>query len=171
MNRQNKQLLLKMKKLQYYDFLRYALGMKYYLLNDGLEVRTRFDEDGTEEEKSVTRNETNDRFRVLAYLYSRGKRVKTFLIWKYDFEEKVFHDDFGEIYDVETFFENVDSFLLWAIIMGVLGIERFSKVEIDFQYDFGKRFFERYKPEQYRFILGAGVNSNLDIGDWSKLID
>ncbi len=167
----NYNLLWKMNKTQYYEFLRYAIGMKYYLLNEGYEVRSKL-EDVDEKGKLVgVRKKGSNKERILAYLYKNGIKLDTFSVMENDYDNKSFHNGRGEKVSAESFFYIIDDYLMWSIMMGVLGEEFFSAETYDQSIYVGRRLFEEKRPTQYRFILGAGVNANYGLGDWAGLMD
>ncbi len=176
MHYENAILLRGMRKLQYYDFIRYALGFKYYLLGDGSEVKSVM-EDESEHEK-LQRKTSREKLNVrhLAYRYYEGKRVETFYIEPNDYELKAFHSSNAGILYCEECFDDIDSGWMWVIMMGVLGIKNYASKET-YLHDkkSGLDLFEENYPSgrgaEYRFILGAGVNGAFGIGDWNNLID
>ena len=159
-----------MRKTQYYDFIRYALGIKYYLQNDGYEVRNK----ANSKDRKASRidvKKSSSKARVLAYLYKLGKKQNTFFVKEYDYEEKCFRDESDTIYNARVFFDDVDDSLIWSVLMGVLGVESFLSENHHKNTEIGKIMFESIRPSQYRFILGAGVNSGYGLGNWNCLID
>ena len=172
MDRINTELLHSMKKLEYYDVLRYALGMKYFLTDERYEVVTGAGRNEENISSSFLKSEGGtQRERILASLYLEGKKSKTFLIRKEDYDQKTFHDDKGVIYDAHTFFDDIDDDILWFIIMGVNGNKDYSSFRDWYRSVNGRRLFEEHKPSELRFILGAGINSGYGIGGWDQLID
>ena len=171
MNKDNYDLLLKMQKNQYYDFIRFALGVKYYLINNGYEVRNKSDEDGEKENLIVERERKARNEHVLAYLYLLGKKKDTFFVKENDYEEKCFRNGTEQKINTRSFFDEIDDYLIWSIMMGVLGVENFSSDTYIDSLDIGKSLFEEKKPLQYRFVLGAGVNTGYGLGNWDGLID
>lgn len=164
-------LLNRMKKLQYYDFIRYALGMKFFLINDDQEIRVNVNEI-TESKKENTEKDNikREKIKEIAYLYSFGKRKLTFIIKNGDFENKQFRDNKGAMYSVLTYFDEIDIGLIWAIMMGVLGVEKFSEEYSLYDGDIGKKLFESYDKKDFGFILGAGINNGYGLGNWNALI-
>ena len=159
-----------MQKNQYYDFIRFALGLKYYMLNDGYEVRYKFDEtDGTDNSSLVSKKKA-EREHILAYLYLSGRQKDVFSVRENDFNEKCFHNTTEQI-ETATFFDEIDDFLLWSIMMGVLGVENHSLDTYLDSVSLGKKLFETNRPAHYRFILGAGVNNGYGLGDWDSLVE
>ena len=74
MNKDNKELLFRMKKLQYYNFIRYALGMKYYLINNGCEILNKIDDKEKNETAENEGEKSSGNIRTLAYLYDSEKK-------------------------------------------------------------------------------------------------
>ncbi len=170
MNQDNLNILLKMQKNQYYDFIRYALGFKYYMLNEGYEVRYNLKEDDKKEKSIKKEGENSSSVRVIAYLYAQGKKKDTFYVEGNDFEEKCFRNTPGQRMDARYYFDSMGNYLIWSIMMGVLGIERLSSEIYYNDLDIGKSLFEEKYPSQYQFILGAGINEGYGLGDWNSLI-
>ncbi len=171
MIKDNLDLLYRMNKLQYYSFLRSALGMKYYLFTDGQELRTHTDDDDDiKSRQAERRSEIREKERILANVYKGSKRVKTFVIKDKDYEDKTFHDELDNVYNAKQFFDEINPYIVWAIMMGVLGLESFIKEKHFSGDEIGREIFERNRPDNYRFILGAGVNKAFSLGDWDELV-
>ncbi len=162
MNENNLALLNRMQKLQYYDFVRYALGLKFYLQGDKYDVI--FDGKDKNDKKL-------GKVRVLAHLKESGRKKKTFIIIEDDFNHKCFHDETNEKYSVESYFDEIADYLIWLIMIGVLGVEDYFNDIYHEDISIGNELFEQNKPKDYRFILGAGINKDYGLGNWDSLIN
>ena len=172
MNEVNLVILNSMKKLQYYDFLRYALGMKYYLMNNNQEIVTVLNDNDVDKKVETRKVEDeNNQIRIIGYLFVSGRITKSFLTYEYDYGQKTFHDDSGEIYETKGFFDIVGDDILWNIMVGIVGVKNYLSYSDSYIVIDGKSYFEKLKPEQHRFILGAGINSGYNLGGWGYLID
>ena len=153
-------------KLQYYEFLRAAIGLKAFM-------------DGEYTFKKIT-NENKNRvhLKVLGRLSGKDKRT-VFCIDKGDYEEKKFSDTKGNGYTISEYFSSVDDKIINLLITSIYGERELREMghRISSLLDdtLGKEILDNNKTEKCRFILGAGVNNDPELqiktGNWNELID
>lgn len=165
MDKDNLRILEGLNKLKYYEFIRYALGVKCFFDDMDYEIRTSERED----EKKVFPKEKN-KDRVLAYKYIDGKKTNEYLIKPGDFLNKTFSDKWGEKYNTIDYFDSIGNECIRIVLYGISGIESdFLKKVISLSID-GMNLCKKI-PRNINFIVGAGINCGYGIGEWDSLID
>ena len=162
MNDTNKLLLKKLKKMQYYDFLTRAIGMKVFLENSGNTF-------------SYKSNRGRNYFKVLG-CWSDGKKSVIYYVNKEDYGEKIFHSDNGETHNARAFFDTIESRIVTALLLSSIGIDSIDEIDYSkIDLDFGKSILEKKKLSDFSFIIGAGANKDdnlgISIGKWEELIN
>lgn len=160
-----KEVLNQLGRNQYYSFLKYAIGLKAFCERDESQFITdRID------------NKNKKYFKTIGILVNK-KMQTLFYVEKEDADLKIFRAKNEETpYSTYDYFDDVNQFIILAILISVSGFKKINQGRAELIETFNsKGFFEKFRPAELQFILGAGVNmdSNLhtNIGDWNKLID
>ena len=161
----------KLGKTEYYEFLRLALGMSVFLKVD----------EGSFVCKNNTDKLNKEFYKKIGSLEGIRSKV-SYYVGTNDFENKTFKikitNGESSTVSVYDYFESLGNNLIAFILLSIIKPNKISDSEInDLSLDpyYGFRILERNRPNEYRFIMGAGINldKNLHIklGDWDKLID
>lgn len=166
MTDQNIELLNLLGYTQYVTFLRAALGFKAFLNNDIFKSLS-------------TPKNTKEIKRYLGEYNTENNKIK-YCVVEEDYKQLTFRDKdrINEPIKVGEFFSDLeDSYFLW-VLLSSLDFKRFKGYEIPFErlpQIEGMNILANKKIEEYRFILGAGVNldQNLGItmGNWNDLVE
>lgn len=166
MNEENRAILDGLQKKQYYEFIRYALGMRHFLFEKDTEICAM--EKNTDEKES---KESRGFPKVLAYKYKDGKKINTYFVEPEDYFQKTFRDHWQEVYSATDYFDVLGDDIVWFILMGIVGFDSRDRKDDSKKRIDGLTIFNQNKPKILNFIIGAGVNTGFGIGDWNNLID
>lgn len=104
MKNENVNLLNSLNKNQYSDFIRNALGLKCFI--EGKKLVASGGKTGFENE------------RALAKQYEGGKMTRIYTIRDGDYMCRIFHDDYGSVYDTMTYFDSIGEDSIGALLEG-----------------------------------------------------
>lgn len=166
MNKDNLKILNGLNKLKYYEFIKYALGIKCFFDEIHYEIRTIEKEDGKDNYKKEKNKD-----RILAYKYIDGKKTNEYLIRPNDFLNKTFSDKWGEKYSTIDYFDSLGNEIIRIVLYGIDGIDPASLNEQSALLFDGMQLFKRKKSQNLNFIVGAGINHGYGIGEWDPLVD
>ncbi len=166
MTEKNKKLLGKLGYKQYIEFLRRTLGLKAFFNNETFKI--------------LSTPKNTKKFKKYIGEYSTdNKRIKYCIIdgddKKYIFRDK---DKIDAPINIDIFFSSIDDeYILW-ILLSILDFKSIGNLDdtVDnISLFYGKKNIVNKKIDDYRFILGAGINldHNLHIpmGNWTDLIE
>jgi hypothetical protein len=171
LNTENQELLLKLNRNQYKNFLKKALGLLCFLKHDSKDLRSELGS----HEKPLTGYEEYKGFEFIAYDFSVGEDkelLKNYYFFTLeDYENWQFKDSSNQVLNAKTHFSKINQSLLWFLLADAIGIQ-----PMDFPKSFDLELFsaDDLIPKDFkfnRFILGAGINFDFEIGDWDKLIN
>ena len=171
MDTYSKSLLKKLGKIQYYTFLRNALGIQSFLRNTGETFIT----------ENINIEHKEEYFRILGLRTGIETNI-IFFVSKGDYDKKEFQSERKNSkrnsHSALDFFNDLNDEIVKILLLSIYGLQRLKKEEkknLLFDPYIGNTLLELYKPNQYSFILGAGVNLdknlNVTLGNWNKLID
>ena len=178
MDRINRELLRQLRKKQYSEFLKYALGLKEYLGDTKRKVVTKTVNKSEIDNYQQDRSDL-DSSKIFAYCYQNEEMVDWYYLAENDHEELKFSNKYNERLSVEDYFDNIipDSFI-WILLLGVINIDFVSyirsqdnKERVIMLYKDINDVVKRKTKQHHDFILGAGVNIDYKIGSWASLIN
>lgn len=172
MNTENLKILNKLNKTQYYEFLRYAIGLWYYVNRKPYDI-TRWIDPKTKKEYGITsKNNKNRNNRIIAYKFSGKELVDVYKVdTEKDYKQKTFRNESDEVYSAKDFFGLIDQDLLWYVLTGVLALIDNDIKFLETESLNGLEIFSNLRPDTLNFIIGAGVNKDFGFADWDKLIE
>ena len=172
MNTENFKILNKLNKTQYYEFLRYAIGLWYYINRKPYDIISWIDTDTKKEYGITSKDSKNRNIRIIAYKFSGKELVDVYKVdTEKDYEQKTFRNESNEVYSAKDFFESIDQNLLCYILTGVLALSDNDIKSLETKYLNGLEIFSSLRPDTLNFIIGAGVNKDFGFADWDKLIE
>lgn len=175
MNKENMRLLRSMNRTQYYEFITTCLGMNSFVETYGRtsDKREIMSTDVSLEESEEHKSKTTDKRsfpKELAYSYFNGKLENSFLVDRNDYANLLFRDSKGNVFSCDKYFSDLDDVLLWFIIIGIIGFDSISLEDLKNNKDINFLISEN-NVRDCSFILGAGINFDFKIGDWSTLVN
>jgi len=152
-----------LKKTQYYEFVQYALGMKYYIDNNGSNEKSL-----KSSSKAMRALKTNGKT-TLAIEYIGSKKSREYYVDDVDYKQKTFSDNKGGKYDARYYFDSLGEWIVF-LIYGLSKHSQYLYEIIDLD-NIGKMLFQKCKKNDFNIIVGAGINDGFEIGNWDNLID
>lgn len=172
MNTENLKILNKLNKTQYYEFLRYAIGLWYYVNRKPYDITSWIDADTKKEYGITSKSNKKRNIRIIAYKFNGKELVDVYKVdTEKDYEQKTFRNEFNEVYSAKVFFESIDQNLLWYILTGVLALSDNDIKSLETKYLNGLEIFSSLRPDTLNFIIGAGVNKDFGFADWDELVE
>ncbi|WP_022779473.1 SIR2 family protein [Butyrivibrio sp. AE3009] len=158
--------LEKLTRLEYSDFLKSALGLMAYFNKDS------FTTEGIPKSKKY--------YKVLGQLIPKNQKTIIFYLTEDDYDSKRFHDSTGQAYSAYDYFYNqFGKSTIELLAMSTYGMKKMVELGYEpgslLKDTLGMELLNKRKNEEYRFILGAGVNKdnglNNTFGSWAELVD
>lgn len=181
MNKENLEILNKLYKTQYYEFLRYAIGLYYYVnqktkpydITSGIYADNRIDENTKNKLGITSKNNKNRNIKIIAYKFYGENLVDVYKVvdTEKDYERKTFRNKYNEVFYAKDFFESIDQNLLWYILTGILALSDDNIKSLESKNLNGEKIFSELRPKTLNFIIGAGVNTEFGFANWNQLVD